>query len=128
MSQTSDLEELFLHWLHVLAPDAPEPQRQAFLIPNRKHQVDFYWPMAAHIFDDDLDMYLPRGLVVEIDGLARQAGGGRHMTPGDYFKINMLNLEGYCVLRFLGSMLRDDPYSAIQQVGQALGVDVKELQ
>jgi hypothetical protein len=127
-----DLEELFLSNLHLLCPDAPEPERQVKLIEGRKFSCDFYWPTHTQL--------IPTGLpspefmeitvwpvVVEIDGLAKQAGGGKHMSPADYEKINLLNLRGYCVLRFLGSMLRNDPYACISQVAQALGVQMREL-
>lgn len=132
MSQSSELEELFLSQLHLLCPDAPEPQRQVHgLIPGRKHIIDFYWqtrPESTYTIHGILGKRRYNvGLVVEIDGLAKQAGGGKHMTPADYEKINLLQLEGYTVLRFLGSMLRNDPYMCISQVAQALGCQMREL-
>jgi len=133
----SNLEDLFLAQLHLLCPDAPEPQQQVKLIEGRRHRIDFYWPSIKHgkiyqvlMSDGDNEMtciVLPRGVIVEIDGLAKQAGGGKHMMPADYEKLNLLNLQSYCVLRFTGKMLRDDPYTCISQVAQALGVKMREL-
>ena len=128
---SSNLEELFLANLHLLAPDAPEPQRQVKgLIPARRHIIDFYWPSPSQEYY--IETAAGRrayncGVVVEIDGLAKQASGGKHMTPADYEKINLLQLEGYTVLRFLGSQLRKDPYMCIGHVCRALGVQMREL-
>ena len=126
MSKSSELEELFLAELHRLCPAAPEPERQTKLIEGRNFQVDFYFPWylgRSLMFQGEWRL---RGLVVEVDGGQHKAGGGRHNTDEDRFKINRLSMLGYCVLRFSGSMLANDPLTCISQVAEVLGVPMRE--
>lgn len=99
----SDLEETFAFWWRVLAPtDAPQPEREVCLIPGRKFRCDFVWR--------------DRRTVVEVDGGTYKALGGRHNTDKDREKMNLLALHGFKVLRYSGSMLRNDPEGVIRQV------------
>jgi len=104
---TSEHEAAFIQWWRLLAPPGlPEFEREQLLIPGRKFRVDFVNRTSM--------------VVVEIDGGQWKAGGGRHNTDTDREKLNLLTLLGYRVLRYSGSMLRDDPDKVVKQVASAV--------
>ena len=87
----SDLEEVLYY--QIRSAGLPMPDREARLIPGRRHRVDLYWPHAK--------------LVVEVEGGTWVNGAhsrGKHFE-GDCWKYNELALMGYTVLRFTTDMI-----------------------
>lgn len=103
----SELEQLFEAYWHMLSPGSAVPERELRLIPGRKWRCDFTWRTEK--------------VVVEVDGGQWQARGGRHNTDTDREKLNELAIHGFRVLRFSGSMLKNDPASCIETVRRCLG-------
>lgn len=103
----SELEQLFAAYLRMLAPDLPTPEREVKLIPGRKWRCDFVWRPDV---------------VVEIDGGQFQLHGGRHNTDADREKMNALAIAGFRVLRFSGTMLKNDPAGCIDVLRRCLGL------
>lgn len=67
------------------------------LLPGcRDWRFDFAFPLVA--------------IAVEVDGGRWTAGGGRHMTPGDYQKLNMAVKLNWRVLRYLSDTVTADPF------------------
>ena len=108
---SSGLELLFIAYLEMLAPDLPTPEREVRLIPGRKSQCDFVWRPDV---------------VVEIDGGQFQLHGGRHNTDADREKMNALAIAGFRVLRFSGTMLKNDPAGCIDTLRRCLGIEEKQ--
>lgn len=110
------MEDLFLAELERLAPHLPTPRRWVKgLIPSRNFEADFYWSRVTG------------GLVVEVDGGQFMPGGGKHGTPEDIEKCNLLMLHGYSLLRFSGTMIKNDPYTCIQMVEAFFTGKVSEI-
>jgi hypothetical protein len=87
--------------------DLPEAQREyAFLQPWRNHRFDYAWP--EHL------------VAVELDGGQWHAGGGRHNTDEDRFKLNSAAALGWRVLRFSGTALNEDPAGCVVLLRRAL--------
>jgi very-short-patch-repair endonuclease len=61
-------------------------------------------------------------LAVEVDGKVYTAGasGGRHLTAGDYEKLNAAVELGWRVLRYLSEQVKNDPMSIIEQIERML--------
>lgn len=106
MNNESELEREFAQYWRLLAPTAPEPERELQLIPGRKFRCDFVWRDAM--------------VAVEIDGGQWKARGGRHNTDKDREKMNLLTLHGWHVLRYSGEMLKKDPDGVIKEVRHLL--------
>ena len=104
------IEEAFLHWWHLLAPDLPEPERELELIPNRKFRSDFVFREAR--------------VVIECDGGGHAKNGGRHAQDPDKAKINLLTEHGWRVFRYSGSMIERDPQAVIDQVARMVRNEV----
>jgi len=106
----SALEESFLAYLHMLAPDAPAPAREYRFASPRRWKFDFAWPDAR--------------LAVEIEG--GTWSGGRHTRGAGYAndctKYNAAVLEGWRVLRYTTLHFKD-PHSMIAEVMEALSND-----
>ena len=85
------------------SPVVPEPVREHRFLPPRRFRFDFAWP-------DDL-------LAVEVDG-GTWRGTGRHSRglgyERDCEKLNLAAMNGWTVLRYTSSMVRDG--RAIQQL------------
>lgn len=104
---TSQLETLFAYYWRILAPQGmPEFEREQCLIPGRKFRVDFCNRASM--------------VVVEVDGGQFKANGGRHNTDTDREKINLLTLYGWRVLRYSGTMIKNDPDKMVKQVASAI--------
>jgi len=109
VSSKSILEREFETRWRQLAPDAPDPVQEyrfAWKAMRRRWRFDFAWPASR--------------LAVEIDGGQWAPHGGRHNTDGDREKLNAAAALGWRVMRFSGSMLREDPLGVIEQVKEAL--------
>lgn len=74
--------------------------------PKRKWRFDFAWPAKL--------------VAVECDGIAWQAGGGRHNTDADREKMNTAVSMGWRVLRFSGKQIRNDPSGCIEFLKRTL--------
>ena len=102
----SDNEEMFLFHLRVLAKDPKSitnsMQREYRFYPPRRWRLDFAWPNEK--------------ICVEIDGIAKQAGGGKHNYDADREKLNYLALTGWLVLRFSSMQLKTNPEKCIKMV------------
>lgn len=76
---------------------------------QRKWRFDFAWP--------------DKMVAVECDGMAWQAGGGRHNTDKDRDKINTAVSMGWRVLRFSGNQIRTNPEKCIKLLLDTIVVD-----
>src|SRR3989304_3212831 len=104
MREPSDLEDTFLFYWKVHAPDMPPPEREARLNPDRRWRYDLTWPEWK--------------VAVELHGSVYQRG--RH-TRGAGFekdreKMNWATSSGWCVLEYTPGMLKSDPSRCIGQV------------
>ncbi len=77
-----------------------------FAAPWRQWRFDYAWPAAR--------------VAVELDGIAWQAGGGRHNTDEDRFKLNSAAALGWRVLHFTSKALRTEPAACIALLRRAL--------
>ncbi len=102
----SKLEQTFDHYLRLLASDLPKPKQEYRFHPTRRWRFDNAWPKEK--------------IAVEIDGGQWKRGGGRHNSDGDREKLNEAAVLGWRVLRFSGTMLRNDPVGCIKTVRRAL--------
>jgi very-short-patch-repair endonuclease len=105
----SELEREFLTRWRQLAPDYPEPVAEypfAWLALRRRWRFDF--------------AFIESKLAVEIDGGQWAPHGGRHNTDADREKLNVAALLGWRVMRFSGSMLREDPCGVVDMIVEAL--------
>jgi len=113
----SKLEALFDAEWERLVPKGmgiEQPEREQCLIPGSKWRCDRVWRNSR--------------VVVEIDGGQWTVNGGRHNSDDDRDKINMLILNGWRVLRYSGTMLRNDPDGVIKQVvGAVLGIKAEHI-
>lgn len=104
--EESDHERAFVfHW-RALAPDAPDYEREFHFHPTRKWRFDFAWPASM--------------IAVEVDGGRWKAGGGKHASAEDYWKLASAAALGWKVLRFNGEMLTSDPAQCVELVLAAL--------
>jgi very-short-patch-repair endonuclease len=110
----SELEALFETRLRQLAPDLPEPEREARFHPTRKFRFDFLWRGQ----EDSAGALA--GVAAEIDGGQWAPRGGRHNTDKDRFKMAHAAALGFLVLRFSGQMLESDPDQCIELLRRAL--------
>ena len=93
---TSDGEEAFAYFWHVLCKTLPPPTRQHSPVADRKWTVDFSWPELM--------------LSVEIEGV------GHRLSPRyetDIEKYNELAAGGWTLLRITDKLLTADPNSFI---------------
>lgn len=102
----SDLEQTFLFHLRVLGSDLPEPVQEYRFLATRKYRFDF--------------CFVEQKLAIEIDGGQFVARGGRHNQDSDRWKLNEAAKAGYRILRFSGTMLRNEPEKCIQMVRDSL--------
>lgn len=124
----SELETLFLdnwnmysgmqapdreyHFARVKIGDAPHPPAKKGM---RRRLAD------AGLRDWVFDFCFPCSMIaVEIDGGQWKSHGGRHNTDEDREKINMAVALGWRVLRFSGSMLKDNPMGVIEVIKKTL--------
>lgn len=128
MSGSSSLESAFLTYWHVLAPGAPEPDREyrwgqavAGTGPGIRSRL-----RALGLRDWRWDFAWPRpnggGVAVEVHGGTWQQG--RH-TRGAGFaddreKINSGTLRGWTVVELTGDMLHSDPVRWIGAIRDAV--------
>lgn len=100
----STLEQLLTSQLQ--AAGLPDPHLELRFHDSRRWRFDFAWPEAM--------------VAVEIDG--GTWSGGRHTRgkgfEGDCEKLNTAAVEGWCVLRFTGGMVRDG--RALKAISAAL--------
>lgn len=108
LKQHSQLEETFVYYYELLAPDAPQFTREYRFDKTRKWRADFCWEASK--------------LILEIEGGIQS--GGRHVRPYGYTndceKYNRATVLGYRILRFTGEMLTNDPQTCVQIVLEAL--------
>ena len=101
---SSALEREFIARWKQLAPTYPLPECEYRFHGKRRWRFDFAWPRAL--------------VAVEVEGGTWQRG--RHTRGagyrGDCEKYNAAAVNGWRVLRFTAGMLRDDPFSCIEQV------------
>src|SRR5262245_40801928 len=83
--------------IHLFGDPFPPYESEYFPFEDSDHRIDLAWPQPEY------------RLAVEVDGGRWAAGGGRHMGDDDYRKINKLVLNGWRVLRFPTTILRNDP-------------------
>lgn len=106
IQRESPLERSFQYYLRVLAPDLPEPEREYKFLKTRRFRFDFCWRGRG------------QKVAVELDGGVYS--GGRHVTgkgfTSDCEKFNLATLEGWRVLRFTSSMLKNNPEKCIDQI------------
>lgn len=87
----SVLEEVL--YSHILVAGIPVPERQEKIIPNRKFQFDFSWPLYK--------------IVVEVDGgewIQGRHSRGKGMAS-DNEKMNEVQLLGWKIFRFTGKQV-----------------------
>jgi len=126
VEKMSDLERAFLTAWHRFAPPyLPEPEPQYHFA--RPEVGDEPHPparpglrkrlAAAGLHDWAFDFcWASKRLAVEVDGGQWVPHGGRHNTDRDRDKLNHAAALGWRVLRFSGSMLRDDPDACVALV------------
>lgn len=108
----SELEQLFCAYLKQLAPDLPQPKSNYLFLKHikREHKFDAAW--------------VGYKVAVEIEGGTWQRGGSRHNRPKGYrddcFKYNLGVEHGWLILRYTGEMLKENPYSVMQQIRRVL--------
>ena len=84
-------------------------EREFVFAPPRKWRFDFAWPDYK--------------FAVEVEGVIGGAGGRHQRRDGyaaDCEKYNQAVIEGWVVMRFTGSMVRDG--SAVGDIGRALEI------
>lgn len=119
MAQRSktDKADTFKFFWRVHAPiDAPEPMEEYNFDKHlgRRHRFDFAW--------------LYKKVAVEVNGNAWSVqGGGRHGKDDDLEKLNIANVEGWCVLQFSPAMLQNDPAACVDMVLKALGLQQERM-
>jgi hypothetical protein len=98
----SVLERDFI--LACMALDLPAPEREYRFDQKRKWRADFAWPFQR--------------VLVEIEG--GEWAHGRHVTPRGYNKdcekYNFATINRWRLLRFTGTMIRQDPVGCAQLV------------
>lgn len=102
----SKLEQTFLYYFRVLGSDLPTPEQEYRFLSGRKYRFDFCFPEQK--------------LAIEIDGGQFAVGGGRHNQDSDRWKLNEAAKAGYRVLRFSGTMLKNEPDKCIQMIRDCL--------
>jgi len=108
----STLERTFaFHW-RILAPDAPEPEREYRFHPTRRWRLDFAWPEHKTAVECEGGLYVR----------------GRHVRGSGYEddceKYNEATALGWRVFRVTAGMLEHDPTRWIEMVEEALNVEV----
>lgn len=106
MSKQSNLERTFETHLKTIGADLPAGKREYRFHKTRRWRFDWAWPA--------------RKIAVEIDGGQWVRGGGRHNSDKDREKMNEAMVNGWRVLRFSGSMLKNDPMGCVGTVRRAL--------
>ncbi|HEV2447136.1 MAG TPA: DUF559 domain-containing protein [Candidatus Sulfopaludibacter sp.] len=94
----SDGEAAFAHYLRILAPELPEPEREHRFLTGRDWRVDFAWPKHK--------------AAVEIEGWSHRSS----RYDADLDKYNVLALNGWRLLRFTNSQVLSDPAAVIEMV------------
>ena len=102
---TGECEARFEFLCTVFNLPTPVPQYRA--IPGRRFRFDFAWPEHR--------------LLVEIQ--EETAHGKWRKQSQDAEKLNLAQMQGWIVLQFTGSMLRDDPGKCMDMVRIALRGD-----
>jgi len=92
MKRGLKLDPTTLLLLQLRANNIPLPIREYRFHATRKWRFDFAWP--------DLKV------AIEIDGGAFAFGGGKHMQPRDFEKLNTAASLGWKVYRFSPDMIR----------------------
>lgn len=102
-----NLSEEFLRILKLIYPDLSVGMKEEYRFhPVRKWRFDFAWE--------------EKKVAVECDGMAWQAGGGRHNTDSDRDKMNNAVVLGWRVFRFSGKQLRTETDKCFEFVKMAL--------
>lgn len=83
-------------------------EREYRFHPTRRFRFDLAYPASK--------------LAIEVDGKVYTAGasGGRHLTTGDYEKLNAAVELGWRVLRYLSEQVKNDLMSIIEQIERML--------
>jgi len=95
-----------LFWRYCRMFELPLPTSQYVAIPGRRFRFDFAWPAQR--------------VLVEVQ--EETAHGKWRKQSQDAEKLNLAQLQGYIVLQFTGTMLRDDPAGCIKTVTTALAM------
>ena len=102
----SENEILFLKYLEILYFEAfIKVKREFHFHSKRRWRFDFAW--------------VNEKIAVEIDGIAYQAGGGRHIGDTDREKHNEALLLGWRVFRFSKKQLLNNPSKCIDYLKNA---------
>jgi len=91
MTHGLKLEPSQLLLLQLQSNGLPAPVAEFRFHPTRKWRFDFAWPAEK--------------VAIEIDGGGYKFGGGKHMSPADYEKINTAQSMGWKVYRFTPAMV-----------------------
>lgn len=103
--EPSNLEAIFLTRLKQLAPELPEPEAQYYFHAEKNWRLDFAWHSVK--------------IGIEIDGGENMLIGGHTYGLGfvsDRVKQNAAVLQGWRVLRFVGSHITGDPNYVIRTI------------
>jgi very-short-patch-repair endonuclease len=84
----------------------PNYETEYYFDPERDWRFDFAWSFCK--------------VAVELDGGRWAAGGGKHATAADYWKIAHATAAGWLVLRFSSECINGDPQQCVDLVLQAL--------
>lgn len=103
----SHLEREFESYLKLISkPLLKNMVKEHRFHPIRRWRFDFAWPESM--------------VALEMDGIAKQAGGGRHSYDGDREKMNMAVSMGWHVFRYSGKLLRSNPHKAIKMLSELI--------
>jgi len=113
-NQDSDNEAAFRYSIRVFSGKNSNPHLEKYFMeykfhPKRKWRFDFAYPYKQ--------------VAVEIDGIAWQAGGGRHNTDDDREKMNSAVAMGWRILRFSGKQIKNDPSECIKLLSETLEIN-----
>jgi very-short-patch-repair endonuclease len=105
----SKLEQIFITRWKQIAPDYPMPEPEYYIIPKRRFRWDGAWPEQK--------------VAIEIQG-GTWSGGSHGRGSGirrDCEKNNLAVAAGWRVFYATTDLLRDDPFTLIEQIKSALG-------
>ena len=103
----SDLERSFAFYWRLLAPDAPEPEREYRFHPVRRWRFDFAWEASKVAVECEGGVWV-RGRHVRGSGFRK-----------DCEKYNAATALGWRVFRVTPGMLDEDPEAFVSKVQEA---------